>query len=144
MNIKSAKNKGKRLEKFVSEQIEEEGLGKATRTPGSGSGQKKGDIFSGLDFMIECKNEAQTNFLPNVDQAKRDCEKGNYYKEKWCLITRDPRYPEFERLYATIDMWELFRLLKKNKEPIIKEPDKTAKWHLINLKNSINQVLKDL
>ena len=144
MNPKSAQNKGKRLEKFVIHQIEESGLGRACRTPGSGSGKLKSDIFSSIEFNLECKNEAQTNFLPNIDQAKRDSEKGNYFKNKWCLLTRDPRYPEFERVYATLDLWEFLELLKKNREPLIKEPDKSMKWHLTNLKNAIHQVIKDL
>lgn len=144
MKAKSAIEKGKRLEKFICQQIEDMGLGKSVRTPGSGSGGKKGDIFSGLDFLLECKNEAQTNFLPNIDQSRRDCEKGNFYKEKWCLITRDPRHPEFERIYATIDLWEFLKLLKRNAEPMVKEPDKDAMRKIDWARTKTKSVLKIL
>ena len=135
MLAKSAIAKGKRMEEFVAKEIEVAGLGKSIRTPGSGSGNRfKGDLFNGLPFMFECKNERQTNLLPNIDQAKRDCEKGNYYKDKWSLITRDPRYPEFKRVYATIDFWEFLSLLRKNQEPKIKEQDRNTAYVI---KNSI-------
>lgn len=144
MKIISAKEKGKRLEKFICQQIEEMGLGKSVRTPGSGSGKIKSDIFSNIDFSLECKNEKQTNFLANIDQAIRDCEKGNYFKEKYCLITRDPRFPEFERIYTTIDFWQFLELLKKNSEPRIKEPDRQMVWKIKTAINSLKSLLKEL
>jgi hypothetical protein len=144
MKPNSSISKGKRLEKFVIQQIEEAGLGKATRTPGSGSGKIKSDIFSNLKFSLECKNEKQVNILKNIDQAKRDCEKGNAYKEKWCLVTRDPRHPEFHEVYATIPLWEFLTLLKKESEPRIKEPDRSLKWKLTKLKDTCNQIIREL
>jgi len=42
-------------------------------------------------------------------------KKGNLYKNKWCLVVRDPRYPEFERVYAVIELNEFLELLKKIK-----------------------------
>ena len=142
MKATSAQKKGKRLENYTIQQIEEMGLGSGVRTPGSGSGKKKGDVFWPGDFMIECKNEAQTNFLTNVDQAKRQAEIGNHYKDKWALITRDPRYPEFQRVYVTIDLHEWLELLKKNREPITKEPDKEAKWKIQRLVQDAKEVIK--
>ena len=144
MNPSSIKNKGRRFEKFITKQIEGAGLGKACRTPGSGSGQNKGDVFSGLDFMIEAKNEAQTNFLPNVDQAVKEAEEGNTYKDKWSLVTRDPRYPEFERVYVTMDFYEWLELLKKSKEPLIKEPDRDMRYKLQRLIQTAKDVIKGL
>jgi len=116
MRPKSAQQKGKRLEKYVSKLIEEMGLGSATRTPGSGSGYKKGDIFANIPFVLECKNEKQWRW-ENIDQAQRETQEGNYFKDKWALIVRDPRYPEFERVYAVIDLGQFLELLKKNSEP---------------------------
>jgi len=144
MKIKSSKEKGKRFEKFICHQIEEMGLGKSTRTPGSGSGKLKADIFSNLDFSLECKNEVQTNFLPNIDQTKKEAEQGNWSKEKWALITRDPRFPEFQEVYATIDLWQFLELLKKGSEPLIKEPDKDLKWKLQSLKQICQSIIKRL
>ncbi len=57
MNPKSAIQKGKLLEQFVVDQLRHSGLDKqASRTPGSGSGKLKGDIFTKLPIIIECKN----------------------------------------------------------------------------------------
>lgn len=144
MKPKSSIEKGKRLEKFVIEQIKEMGLGTACRTPGSGNGKIKSDIFSSLDFSLECKNEKNTNFLPNVDQAIGDAIKGNFHKDKWALITRDPRHAEFNRVYVTIDLWEFLELLKKNQEPKVKEPDREMKYKLERLKNAAHDVMKYL
>lgn len=145
MQPKSAIAKGKRLEEFAIKEIEAMGLGKSTRTPGSGSGNRlKGDLFNSLSFLFECKNEAQTNLLPNIDQAKRDCEKGNFYKDKWCLITRDPRFPEFEKVYATIDFWEFLELLKRNQEPKIKSVDRNITWKLKSLIDAAKRVINEV
>ena len=119
-------------------------MGKSTRTPGSGSGKLKSDIFSSLDFLLECKNEKSPHWCKNIDQAKREAGDGNYAPEKWALIVRDPRYPEFQECYALIDLWQFLKLLKKNRAPLIQEPDREIKWHLQNLREAINRVLKDL
>jgi hypothetical protein len=97
-----------------------------------------------LLHTFKCKNEAQTNFLPNVDQAMGDSFKGNFHKNKWALITRDPRYAEFERVYVTVDLWEFLELLKKNKEPLTKEPDREFAYKLSRLKQVTSDVLKHL
>ncbi len=144
MNTQSKKEKGKRFERFVAKQIEEAGLGRAGREGNSGAGFRKGDIASNLPFLLEAKNEAQTNFLPNIDQAVRQAETGNFIKEKWALITRDPRYPEFERAYATIDFWQFLELLKKNSEPKIKEPDREFKWQVQRLVDAARAVIKQI
>jgi len=140
-------NKGKRLEKFICQAIEQAGLGSARREAGSGSGLKKGDIFSGLPFLIEAKNVPTASiesFLKWIDQSKSQAEKGNWAREKWALVFRDPRTPEFQDLYAVVDFWQFLTLLKTAREPLIKEPDQEIKWHLTNLKNAINRVIKDL
>lgn len=144
MKTTSARQKGQRFERFVAKEITEMGLGKAGREGNSGAGFRKGDIACNLPFLLEAKNEKQVNILPNINQARSQAEKGNWNRDKWALISRDPRYPEFEKVYATIDFWEFLKLLKKDKEPIIKAPDRETKWHLENLKKDINQVLKDL
>lgn len=143
MRPQSAHKKGKRLEQWVITQLEEAGLGKALRTPGSGSGKIKSDIFSNTDFTIECKNEKQWHWK-NIDQAIKEAEIGNAYKDKWALVCRDPRYPEFQRVYAVIDIFQFLELLKKEKEPLIKEPDRQTAWHIKNAIQSLKQLLKDL
>jgi len=143
MNPKSAINKGKRLEKFLCSAIEEVGLGKAVRTPGSGSGKIKGDVFANIEFMVECKNQKQFHWS-DIDQAKRQADIGNFNRDKWALIINDPRHREFEDVYAIIDVGQFLELLKKNKEPMIKEPDRETAWAIKNLIQSAKKVLKHL
>jgi len=59
------------------------------------------------------------------------------------LITRDPRYPEFERAYATINFWEFLELLKRYSEPRVKEPDREMKWKIQRLITSAKELLKE-
>lgn len=143
MQPQSSQKKGKRFENYGNRCIEEMGLGRAVRVPGSGSGKIKGDSFNNLDFLLEFKNEKQWHWQ-NIDQSIKETEKGNYHKNKWALIVRDPRYPEFERVYAMIDFGEFLELLKKNSEPIIKAPDKELTYLLKNLKENIRRVLNKI
>ena len=136
--------KGKRFEKIVNREIEAEGLGRAIRTPGSGSGKIKGDSFNSLDFLIEAKNQKTIHLLKWVDQAKEQARIGNWSPEKWALIIRDPRTPETNpEIYAIIDMWQWLKLLKKNSEPRIKEPDREIKWKLKRLIQCAKELLKE-
>jgi hypothetical protein len=160
MKAKSAINKGKRYENFLCQEIEGAGLGKARREAGSGSGKYKGDISCNLDYLIEAKNQATIKILDWIEQAKHQAEIGNWDRDKWCLIFRNPKKPEFEENFAVIDLNEFLKLLKKNKEPMIKEPDNIlkyrlntlghyckraetdpSKWNLSNLKVAIKEVL---
>lgn len=145
MKPKSAHNKGKRFENYVAKEIEAEGLGMARREIGSGSGTRKGDIFSSLPFLLECKNQKHLNWWQSITQAQKQAQEGNWDRNKWCLIVRDPRTSEDNsECYAIIDMWEFLKLLKKDSEPLIKEPDKDLKWRLVNLKQQCQQVIKRL
>src|SRR3990167_8503504 len=126
----SAKQKGQRFERFIANEITQAGLGKAGREANSGAGFRKGDIACNLKFLLEAKNEKQVNILKNIDQAKEQSKKGNAWPSKWALITRDPRFPEFQEIYATIDFWQFLDLLKKESEPLIKAPDKELKYYL--------------
>jgi len=144
MKSTSKIQKGRRFENYIAEQIEEMGLGKATREIGSGSGKRKGDIFSNLDFLLEAKNQKHLSWWASIDQSKKQAEQGNYARDKWALIIRDPRKGEFQDCYVVMDMWEWMKLLKKNSEPIIKNPDRSMKWDLIKLKENLNRVIKQL
>lgn len=145
MEPKSAKNKGRRFENFVNHEIELAGLGKAIRTPGSGSGKIKGDSFNSLDFLIEAKNEKVIKWNKNIDQAKRQAEQGNYDPDKWALIVRDSRTPEASPdVYTVIDFWQFLELCKRAKEPKIKNPDRETIWKLERLIQAAKAVLKDL
>ena len=144
MNASGIRQKGQRFERFVAKEITAMGLGKAGREGNSGAGFRKGDIAANLPFLLEVKNEATTKLLPNVDQAVKQAGIGNFAKEKWALITRDPRFPEFERVYATIDFWEFLKLLKRSNEPMVKSPDRELKYLLQRIVDSCKQVVNRL
>ena len=145
MKPASKQNKGKRLETFICHEIEKAGLGKAIRTPGSGSGLIKSDIFSSLDFSIECKHQKKIRILEWIDQAKQEAKIGNYDPNKWIIVFNDFREkPEFTEVYAVIDLWELLDLLKRSQEPKIKTPDRELKWEIRKLIQSAKEVLKNL
>lgn len=142
MQIASAKQKGKSLENYVAQLIQEFGLGKAIRTPGSGSGLNKGDIFANIPFLIECKNQ-KTICIPKwIDQAKKQAVQGNYDSDKWALIFK--RHNTANETYTVISTEEFLKLLKKNSEPLIKKPDRQLNWDLRNLKINCQKVLKQL
>jgi len=142
---KSNIQKGRRFENLINKEIEAEGLGRATRTPGNGSGKLKGDSFNSLDFMLEIKNQKIIHFLKNVDQAKDQARKGNKWPEKWALITRDPRTPEDNsEIYATINFWEFLKLLKKDSEPRIQAPDRQLEFDLKRLVEAGKKVIKQI
>jgi hypothetical protein len=77
MNPKSTIEKGKLLEKYVAEQIESYGLGKARRAIGSGSGNReKADIDTdmmilGVNAGIECKNHKVPHIKDWWEQTKK-------------------------------------------------------------------------
>ena len=145
MLSKSRHSKGKRFERFVCQEMEAEGLGKSVRTPGSGSGRIKGDIFNNLDFMVECKNQKKLSWWESIDQAKKQAQIGNHWPEKWALVVKDPRTSESSPdVYAVIDFWQFLKLLKTAQEPRIKKPDKELKYKLERLKINCQQVIKEL
>jgi len=146
MKPRSSQQKGKRFEEFLCKEIEAEGLGKSMRTPGSGSGNRfKGDIYSSIPFMIEAKNQKTIKIKEWIDQAREQARAGNYNANKWALIFRDPRTPETKPdIYVTIDLWEFLTLLKKAKEPKIKEMDREMTWKIKSLVEAAKRVIKEL
>ena len=146
MKPKTSHQIGKKFANWCNDTIEEMGLGKAVLTPGSGSGTRyKGDSFNLLNFLLEYKSERNPQWKGNIAQAKRQAEIGNYDSDKWALIQRDPNSPqENPQAFAIIEYVEFLKLLKRNKEPLIKEPDREAKFWLGRLKDTIKQVEKRL
>jgi len=145
MKPKSRIEKGKRFEKLLAKEIEAEGLGLARREGGSGSGKKKGDIAANLPFLIEAKNQRTIKVQEWIRQAKSQAEIGNYDSQKWALVFRDPSSPEANpEIYAVIDFWQFLKLMKKDSEPRIKEPDRQMRWKLKRLIDSAKAVLKEL
>jgi len=135
--------KGEKFVKIVVGIIKQMGLGKAKPTPGSGSGKKKGDVLDNLDFLIECKNEASPNWKKNIDQSREQARIGNYHPEKWLLLQRDPKSPDDNPdIIAAMDGIELFKLLKKNQEPVFKAEDRENKRDIESLLLNLKKTLK--
>ncbi len=141
MDPKSAIAKGKELEKWIIGRLKLFGLDKrAHRNPGSGSGLARGDINNALNIHFECKNQKQFGGKKWFNQMKKD----NVSCFPEVLVWHLPNTP-FEETKAIIDfLWLEELLLKAKNPPKLSELDKTGKWHLINLKNAIQQVIKDL
>ncbi len=145
MKAKTKIQKGKNFENFICQMIEDAGLGKSIRTPGSGSGKLKGDIFSPLEFMIEAKNQKTLHIQKWIRQAKDQARIGNANPDKWCLVFKEPDSPDTNpEALVVIDFNQFLSLLQKNQEPKIKEPDKEMKWELEKLKSSMNRIIKKL
>lgn len=145
MKQASAKKKGNRFELFVAREITLAGLGNAGREANSGAGFRKGDIACNLDFLIECKNQKRLNWWDSIRQAKKQAEIGNYERNKWALIVRDPKSPEDNpKVNVVIDLWEWLSLLRKEKEPKVKQPDRQVAWKLEHLIQSAKSLLKEL
>ena len=146
MLSKSRIEKGKRFEIKIAKEIMAEGLGLARRESGSGSGKRKGDIAASIPFLIEAKNQPSVKIkaiLKWIDQSKYQTKIGNYDRDKWALVFRDPRSPEDNpKIYTVIDFWEFLKLLKTASEPRIKEPDRDLKFWINKLKVDIKQVDK--
>ena len=147
MKHKSRIEKGKRAEKECARRIELAGLGRARREVGSGSGKNKGDIFANIPFLLEVKNQKTIRFMDWVEQAKEQARIGNYNTDKWGLVIVNPRGVQYEdrmEMFITIEFDQFLKLLKKNKEPTIKEPDKEMKYKLYQLKTLCNWIEKRL
>ena len=145
MKPKTAIEKGKRFEKQVAEAIESEGLGMARRESGSGSGKRKGDIAANLPFLIEAKNQRTVKIQEWIRQAKAQARIGNSNPDKWALVFKEPGSPDCNpEMIVVLDFYQFLDLLKRHSEPRIKEPDRQLKYKLTRLKESINQVIKEL
>ena len=145
MKGNSIMQKGKRFEKFIANEVESEGFGLARREVGSGSGKKKGDIACNLPFLIECKNHKKLNWHQSIDQAKEQARIGNYDRNKWALVVQDSRSPETNpEVFAVIDFWQFLKLLKKDKEPMVKEPDRELAFDIKRLVEVGKKIIKRL
>jgi len=137
--------KGHRFESQIAQAIMDAGFGLARREAGSGSGLRKGDIASNLPFLIEAKNQKTIKIQEWIRQAKSQAKIGNYDSDKWALVFKNPESPDANpEMFVTIDFYQFLDLLKRYTEPKIKKPDREMKWHLERLKDSVNQVIRDL
>lgn len=145
MKSKSSIEKGKRLEKWIIDELFEYAIDlNARRESGSGNGKRKGDLSSSIDFLIEAKNQKKPNWLDTIDQAKRQARSGFYNPDKWLAVIRDPREPEFHTVYAVLDIHQFLMLYKKAMEPRTDNPDRQFSYLLNRLVQDIKQLKKYL
>lgn len=108
MSIKSNLQKGKDLENFVADLLNQYGIDtRAIRQKGSGSGKAKGDIHTDAGFTIECKNTKRFDWKSAADQVKREAM--GYQKEM--IIWHPPQRPMDESV-AIVNVHEIMFLLK--------------------------------
>lgn len=145
MNIKSAQEKGKRFARWFVEQLSDHGIDTNARPEvGSGNGKKKGDIFSSMDFLPELKNHENPSWMPTIDQAKAQAKIGFHNPDKWLAVIRDPRFTEFQEVYAILDIQQFFILYKKAMEPKVTNPDKNVSFKLRRFLQYGKELLKEL
>lgn len=137
--------KGKDFENKIAQAIEESGLGMARRETGSGSGMRKGDIATSIPFLIEAKNHNSISLQEWIRQAKRQAEIGFNNSDRWAVVMRNPASPQANpEIWITIDFYQFLDIMKRWREPKIKEPDRQLKWKLQKLKEIANQVIKEI
>lgn len=149
MKTASCKAKGRRFEHYVAQMIRDCGLDlTAKRQIGSGAFSLKGDIQSDIDFTIEVKNHEKLSVNDWIAQAKSATNKGNFYKDKWAVVFRDPKTPESApEVYAIIDMNEFLELLltqKKFKESNMQDAGRELRSKLYKTKQACQELLKAL
>ena len=111
---------------------------RAYRQKGSGSGLNKGDIWNDLNLCIEAKN--QKNFKNNwFGQVKRE----SLGSQIPVIVWHKNQVP-LEDSVVMIGWWCFEELLKKSKEPNIKEPDRAMAWKVRSAVQALKSLLKEL
>jgi len=140
MNPKSAHQKGKQLEDWVVQRLILSGLDKrAYRQKGSGSGLDKGDIWNDLGICFECKNTKAYPSNATFKQVKREAM--GYQKE--VVVWHPPQKP-LDDSRVIINWYYFEELLKRAKEPALKEPDRAFSWKMRQFIQLGKQILKEL
>lgn len=133
--------KGKNFEKFFVEKLRNTGLDPmASRTPGSGSGLKKGDIFTSLPYSFELKAHKKSSVLEWFKQCEEDCK--TIIGGQPCVIWK-PDNENPENSIVMIRLFTFLELLKQSKQPTTIDTDnKELKYLLPDLRNKLRKLLK--
>ena len=140
MQARSNIAKGKLLENWVVDQLRRSGLdNRATRTPGSGNGHLKGDIYNDLNLNIECKNQAKPSLNSWWRQSQKDA-----LGDLDGIVVWHPQGIPLENSVVILS-WHFFeRLLVKSQQPQTTNPDREFKWKVQRMVDSAKAVLKEL
>ena len=141
-SVKNTRQKGRAFVLKIVKRLKDELDSSTYEVNGSGAGLDKGDIRVPLvDLVIEAKDWKKVSMAKWTGQS----EKEGLQHSKTAVMWKHPESlsgnPEIR---VDISLEYFIDILKRYSEPKIKEPDREMKWHLINLKNAINQVIKDL
>ena len=141
MSVKNTRQKGRAFVKIIISRLAEYGL-KSYEVVGSGAGLTKGDIrIDALNLVIEAKDHKQISVAQWVEQS----EKEGLGVNKTALFWRHPKSPSSNPdIRVDISLEYFAKLLKKNSEPMIKEPDRSLKYKLERLRQSAQEVIKEL
>lgn len=138
MKPKTAIEKGKLLENFVAGLLRTTGIDpRARRTPGSGNGRLKSDIDTTAGFSIECKN-TKTASLP--EWWRQTLRQANDFN-KPAVVWHPPRQPMDESLII-LRLHDFLEVLKKAKEPVVENPDRTMQYKLKRLDSTLKGAMK--
>ena len=110
MKPRSRIAKGKELENFIVHWLRNTGLDKdAMRTPGSGSGRFKGDIYTpNLPIVLECKNHK----TPHVAEWIKQADDQTFGYQPWAVIWHPTKVP-MESSVAIVPL-DIFKILLRH------------------------------
>ena len=125
MSVQNTRQKGRAFVKIIIARLAEYGL-KSYEVSGSGVGLEKGDIrVDSLNLVIEAKDHKQISVAQWVEQS----EKEGLGVNTTALFWRHPKSPSSNPdIRVDISLEYFAKLLKKNSEPMIKEPDREMKY----------------
>lgn len=140
MKPSSAIAKGKELEDYICGRLKAHGLdARARRTPGSGSGKLKADIDTDIGWSIEAKN-TKNAALP--DWWRQSLMQSNSFNRP-SVVWHPPNQPMGESVIVC-RLEDFLEVLKKGREPILANPDRTTAYTLKSTLVWMKKLLKEL
>ena len=142
MLTSSAKNKGRELESFIVQSLRDSGLDpRASRNPGSGSGNQKGDVWNGLGLTIECKNTKKCPGKQEFEQLAREAM--GYGTEVLGWHAPNTSFDDSRVIMNWNDFVEMQKRARVPRE-IKQRTNSQIKFKLLQLKRFAQEVLKEL
>lgn len=142
MAVKNTRQKGRKFILNCLEHLRNDVDINAYEVVGSGQGKDKGDIrVPSCDLVIEGKGWETISMKQWVEQS----EKEGLGQSKTALFWKMPGSPQANpEIRVDISYQYFVELLQRNKEPKLKDLDRSFRWKLERLKDAINQVKRDL
>ena len=135
----NSKRKGNAGERNWAQFLREQNLDRnARRNVSSGSTYYKSDVHNSINYNFEVKVGKHFSLPKALKQTQRDAE----------MAHSKPAIPfhldgmRDDSWWIVIDAYEWAELIKRNKEPISKAPDREMKWKIQRLVEAAKQVMK--